>query len=91
MGDWAACLSVYPACSWRPIEGVRSSGITNDCELPCEYWESNEGPLKKQPVLENSEPLYSTFSHRTWNLRKSGMQKYPHREQTLFKRNFLRM
>lgn len=27
------------------------AGVTDDFKLPCEYWELNLGPLKKQPVL----------------------------------------
>lgn len=47
MGDWVVCLFVYFVCFWRLIEGVRFFGIINDCELFCEYWELNEGFLKK--------------------------------------------
>lgn len=80
MGDLIACMPVQHACSWTPIEGMRPSGIINDAELPREYWESNQGPLEKQPVLYNTEALYSTFNHRTCNLRKSDMQKCARRE-----------
>lgn len=27
------------------------TGIVDSCELPCQYWESNPGPLQEQPVL----------------------------------------
>lgn len=27
------------------------TGVTDGFKLPCEYWELNLGPLKKQPVL----------------------------------------
>ena len=65
MGNLIARMSVDHACSWSPRDDMRSFGITNDTELPCEYWESNQGPLEKQPVLLNPEPLYATFNHRT--------------------------
>lgn len=34
---------------WRPEEGPRSfgTGVTDGCETPCGFWESNLGPLEK--------------------------------------------
>ena len=39
-------------------EGVRSpgTGVTDNCELPCGYWELNPGPLEEQAVLLTAEP-----------------------------------
>ena len=35
------------------------SGVTEDCEFPCELWELNSGPLEKQPVLLIADHLSS--------------------------------
>lgn len=32
------------------------TGVTDGCELPCGCWESNPGPLEKQPVLLTAAP-----------------------------------
>lgn len=32
------------------------NGDTNSCDPPSGYWESNQGPLQKQPVLLAKEP-----------------------------------
>lgn len=49
-----ACMNIYAlfVCS-VPLEireGVRSpeNGVTDNCELPCVCWESNQDPLEKQ-------------------------------------------
>ena len=45
------CISV---CLYICLcEGVGSpgTGATDNCELPCGYWELNLGPLEEQPVL----------------------------------------
>jgi hypothetical protein len=48
-------------------EGVRSSenGVTDGCELPCECWELNSGPLEELLVLLTAEvslqPLWVCF------------------------------
>jgi hypothetical protein len=49
---------MYARCLWRPEEGIRSlgTGVTDGCELSCEFWESNLGPLEEQPVLLTLEP-----------------------------------
>ena len=49
-------MSVYQVCAWcpqRPEEGIRSpgTGVKGGCKPPCECWELNLGPLKKQPVV----------------------------------------
>jgi hypothetical protein len=43
--------------SWRPEEGIRSSGprVIDSCEPPCECWELNPGLLQEQ-VFTISEP-----------------------------------
>ena len=38
---------------WIPLLGV---AITGSCELPCECWDLNPGPLEEQQVLFTSEP-----------------------------------
>lgn len=36
--------------------------ITDDCELPCECWKPNLGPLHQQQVLLTAEPFSSPLS-----------------------------
>ena len=53
-----AYLSVYHLHAWsRSGEDVGSlgTGVTDGCELPCEYRESSLEPLEEQPVLLNPE------------------------------------
>lgn len=60
------CLGVLTAYlhhhvhAWRPqsSDSVRAlgNGIAKSCELPCESWESNLGPLEVQAVLLTTEP-----------------------------------
>lgn len=48
------CMYVqYVWCPKRPEEGVRSpgTGVTDCCESPYGYWETNTGPLQEQQVL----------------------------------------
>lgn len=50
MGALSACMSVNHVCAWcaqRPEKGIRSPGITDECNLLCE-WEANLGPLEEQ-------------------------------------------
>jgi hypothetical protein len=35
---------------------VSDLGVTDSCELPYGYWESNPGPLEEQSVLSTTEP-----------------------------------
>lgn len=54
------CMPVCLAHVWCPRwleEGVGSSGpgVTDSCEPPSGCWESNLGPLAKQPVLLTAE------------------------------------
>jgi hypothetical protein len=56
MGILAAYVHVYYVCAWYPRrqeEGGGSPGtrVTDGCELPREYWESNLCSLKEQPML----------------------------------------
>jgi len=43
-------------------EGIRFPGtsIIGTCDLPCECWEPNPGPLQEQQVLLISEPSIFT-------------------------------
>ena len=50
------CMLAYHVCAWCPWrlgKGIGSSttGVTDSCEPSCGCWESNLGPLEKQPVL----------------------------------------
>lgn len=56
MGVLLACLSVrllHAWCPQRPEEGIKppDTGVIDDCEPSCRYWDSNPRPLKEQPVL----------------------------------------
>ena len=44
-------------CLWKPDEVIKYSEteVTDDCELPCGWWEMNLGPLKEQQVLLTTE------------------------------------
>jgi hypothetical protein len=46
------------------------NGDTNSCDPPSGYWESNQGPLQKQPVLLAKEPpaLENRDSYGGWYL-----------------------
>jgi hypothetical protein len=52
-----ACMYVNGVLK-RPNEGIRSpgAGVTDCGELPYGFWESNPGPLQKQPVLLATQP-----------------------------------
>ena len=59
-------MSVYHVCA-VPVEARRGhqlfwTRVTDGCELPCGYGESNLGPLGDQPVLltvePSSQPMY---------------------------------
>ena len=41
-----------PGTGKRPEDGIGSLGteVTDGCELPCGFWESNLGPLEGQPA-----------------------------------------
>lgn len=63
------CMSVYRVCSAlrRPKEGLRppETGVTDDYEPPCGYWELSLAPLEDQIVflttLPPNQPLYVPF------------------------------
>ena len=40
----------------RVCERVSNLGVTAHCELPCDWWDLNLGPLEEQPVLLTAEP-----------------------------------
>lgn len=46
------CTMWVPWYPWRPEKGVSvrfiRTGDTNDCELPCRFWEPNPSPLQDQ-------------------------------------------
>ena len=46
-------------CGRRPEEDVKfpATGVTDDSELSCGYWELNPGPLEEQFLLLTTEPL----------------------------------
>lgn len=53
------CFAYMNVCiTQRPEEDGNSLGarVTDGCELPCVYWESNPGPLQVQLVLLTTEP-----------------------------------
>jgi hypothetical protein len=43
------CLHAYQCTVLE--KGIRSPGITDRYELPCQCWELNPGPLEEQQVL----------------------------------------
>lgn len=52
----SVCVYGYYICVWslqRSEEGIGApgTGVTNDCELPCECWKLNLGPSQEQQVL----------------------------------------
>lgn len=52
------CTVVHAWCPQKPEESIRSpeTGVTNGCEPPCRFRNSNMGPLQKQPKLLTAEP-----------------------------------
>jgi hypothetical protein len=59
MGVLPTCMSVYHVHAVpRETKGgsrVPWTGVTDTCEPPCRYRESNSGPLEEQPVLLTAE------------------------------------
>lgn len=61
MGISPACIVVHLIHAVpeeaEGVVGIRSSGIgvTGDSETWCGFWELNQGPIKKQPVLVAAE------------------------------------
>jgi hypothetical protein len=66
MGILLACMFVCHICAWclkRLEEGIKSpgTGVTDDCEPSCGYWESNLGPLEEQLVPLTTELSLQPF------------------------------
>ena len=55
--------SVCVRCLWRTEKdiGAPGTGIIDDCELLCGFWELNPGPLYEHPVFLASEPSLQTL------------------------------
>ena len=56
-------------CLLNPKEGIRSPGIRvpDCCKLPRGCWESNQSPIKEQPVFLTTEPsLQFAFTGRIY-------------------------
>lgn len=57
MSAWPRYMSVCHVCATvhkdQSEEGIGSPGnkVINGCELPCEGWDLNSGPLEEQPAL----------------------------------------
>ena len=55
-----ACISVHhtQAVPEKARRGcwIPKTGVVDGCELLCRYWESDLGPLEKQPGLLSAEP-----------------------------------
>ena len=56
-----ACMFVHHLHAWcvyRPERGnwIPGTGVLDDCETPCGYWELNPGSLEQQPVLLTAKP-----------------------------------
>ena len=47
--------------------GYLGTGVTDGCELPCSFWESNLGPLEDQPAHLTFESFLS-FSIGSYTL-----------------------
>jgi hypothetical protein len=49
---------LYAWCPWRPEEGIRSpgTGVADDCEPLCGYWELNPGPFEEYTVFLTMDP-----------------------------------
>lgn len=63
-------FTVCIQCLWRPKEVIRcpGTGDTGSCDLPCESWDPNPGPLEEQPVfltraITAAPSLASTFMY----------------------------
>lgn len=70
-------MYVCVPCVYGFFEGQKNiryprTGVTDDFKLPCEYWELNLGPLKKQPVLLTIGPSLQALKdffflkHQQW-------------------------
>lgn len=74
---WRVCLCIICVlCPQKPEVGIgsRRTGDIN-CEPPCEFWESNPGPLE-QLLLWTSEPHLQLLSNFERHLAKSQNNEY---------------
>lgn len=64
------CMSVLPTC----FPGTEAK---QKCELPCQCWKSNPGPLQEQPVLLTSKlSLKSQYRQKNLSNFKSKFKVY---------------
>ena len=56
MYEYFACMYSYVPHMHAWCDGAPGTGVTDSCELPYGYWESNPSPLEEQPVLLITEP-----------------------------------
>jgi hypothetical protein len=52
-------IDVLPACMCVGCQSYL--GVIDSCELPCECWDWNLGPLEEQSVLLSSELFFQPF------------------------------
>lgn len=60
LADLDVCApSVCAWCLWGSEYSTRfpGTGVTGSCELLCECWELNPGPVEEQPVLLTISPV----------------------------------
>ena len=66
MNALPTCMYIHHTYDWclQSPEDIRSpgTGVTHSCELPCGYWELNQGPLQEQ--LECSLLLSPAPNHK---------------------------
>ena len=64
------CMGILPTCMsvlhvfLVPVVGGRCWGtlrVTDGCELPCRFWELNQGSLEEQPCFNLRSHLLSPF------------------------------
>ncbi|KAL6083004.1 hypothetical protein STEG23_028004, partial [Scotinomys teguina] len=66
-------LSALSACT-SVCQKRASDPITDGCELPCESWDLNPGPLEEQSVLLTAEPSLQPQEPKV-NRRKAGVKR----------------
>lgn len=52
----ASCACLVPKKPWRKCQDS-VIGITDGCEIPCRWWESNSDPLQEHQVPTSQTPL----------------------------------
>jgi hypothetical protein len=87
IGGFPACVSVYVslecpglAKARRGIQSPRAR-VTDGCELSCECWELNLGPLQEQSVLLTAKPSFQPW-HGCAILLEFPYRTYPQEEKT---------